>query len=334
MNIGGVSNNPVNTNYMNGGVEDAPGAQGNGPTGGVNRTSDQIIIDVKTGEATHIAGLDVDLIGKTKEITYDDLNASQKEDIDRLLALLGLDAENAKDASVLTILKAIQKQIKSGVVVKTETSTQIQMFSDYDVERLNALKKAMATSDDPNAKKVIDNIDRLLELKAEIEDLANNHGMVYDGKFEGENSPNFELNTRIREIGDRYKDIGIYESRMGGAKFEAALDTLAPAMKTAVQDLLKCYDEASRKGGWGDVMVALSYTTSTYATVESFMHVLQSPDLKLPDQIDRDALVKMLESLLDSGEDQAKIEEMLEKMIEELQETMAQVENVEVPVTV
>ena len=334
MEISGIYNNPVNTNYPNGGVEDAPGAQGNAPTGGVNRASDQIIIDVKTGEASIVSGLDIDIIGKTKEITYDDLTPSQKQDVDRLLALLGLDAENSRDATALTILKAIQKQIKSGIVVKTETSTEMQMFSDYDVERLNALKKAMATSDDPNAQKVIDNIDRLLTLKAEIEDLANNHGMVYDGKFEGENSPNFELNTRIREIGDRYKDIGIYKGRMGSAKFEAALDTLAPAMKTAVQDLLKCYDEASSKGGWGNVLVALSYTTSTYATVESFMHVLQSSDLKLPDQIDRNALVKMLEALLDSGDDQAKIEEMLEKMIEELEAAMAQMEVAEVPQTV
>lgn len=334
MEINGIYNNPVNTNYPNGGVEDAPGAQGNAPTGGVNRASDQIIIDVKTGEASIVSGLDIDIIGKTKEITYDDLTPSQKQDVDRLLALLGLDAENAKDASALTILKAIQKHIKAQSIV---TTTSTQALSDYDVERLNALKKAMqplADAGDENAQKIIDNVDRLMVLKAEIEDLANNKGMKYDGKFEGENSPNFDLNTRIREMGDRYKDICTYRDWMGGDKLNAALDKLAPSMAKAVKDLIASYDEASRSGGWGDVTVVTTYSKSVKSTISSFLDVLKSSDLKLPDQIDRDALVKMLEKLMDCEDGPEKIEEMLEKMIEELEAAMAQMEVVEVPQTV
>ena len=223
-------NSNMNTNYVN-------GATGIEPQ----------IIDVKTGEGTNRVGILVTVanVGEISDVEGE-LTPSQEADLEALLALLGLDGENAKEATMQTVLKAIQAAIKQQSISVTSCTTAI---SDYDVTRLEALKKAMQGSDDPNAQKIIDNVDRMMELKKEIEDLANNQGMTYDGKFEGvDPNPNFELNTRVREMGDRIADIRHYKGCMGGDKMDGLLNTLAPAMKTAVKDLLAAYERLGRAG--------------------------------------------------------------------------------------
>lgn len=244
------------------------------------------IIDVKTGEGTNRAGILVTVanVGEISDVEGE-LTPSQEADLEALLALLGLDGENAKEATMQTVLKAIQAAIKQQSISVTSCTTAI---SDYDVTRLEALKKAMQGSDDPNAQKIIDNVDRMMVLKKEIEDLANNQGMTYDGKFEGvDPNPNFELNTRVREMGDRIADIRHYKGCMGGDKMDGLLNTLAPAMKTAVKDLLAAYDKTS---GWG-VQVNITYSKMTAQTFSSFANFISSNDLKFPPQISKDALL-------------------------------------------
>ena len=126
------------------------------------------VIDVKTGEGSNRAGILVTVadVGEISDVEGE-LTPSQEADLEALLALLGLDGENAKSATMQTVLKAIQAAIKQQAISVTTCTTAI---SDYDVTRLEALKKAMQGSDDPNAKKIIDNVDRMMELKKEIED--------------------------------------------------------------------------------------------------------------------------------------------------------------------
>ncbi len=295
------------------------------------------IIDVKTGAGTDRAGLLVTTTGGADGPRAVDgvdglLTPSQVEDLEALLELLGLGGEDAKNATLQTVLKAIQSAIKQQSVTVTSCTTAI---SDYDVTRLEALKKAMEGSDDPNAKKIIDNIDRMMVLKQEIEDLANNQGMTYDGKFESHgksapSNPNWELNTRVREMGDRIADIRYYKAHMGDAKMDSLLDSLAPAMKTAVKDLLAAYDKTS---GWG-VQVNIAYSKMSVSTLSSFTHFLSSPDLKLPAQISKDALLQVLKEIAESLGADATAEQIAEKLEEKMQEILAQLNDVasEMPV--
>lgn len=289
------------------------------------------IIDVKTGEGTNRAGFSVTIsqTGATSGVEGT-LTASQEADLEALLELLGLDGENAKDATMQTVLQAIQKMIKQQEVSVTTCTTAI---SDYDVTRLEALKKAMqplAESGDANAKKIIANVDRMMVLKSEIEDLANNKGLTYDGNF-NTSSANFELNTRVREMGDRIADIRYYTSGMGGVsgtKMSSALDTLAPAMKTAVTDLLNSYNQTS---GWG-VQVNIAYSKMTNQTLSSFVNILSSSDLKFPAQVSKDALLQILKELQESLGPDATAEQIEEKLEEKMQEIVEQLQNVDIPV--
>ena len=269
------------------------------------------IIDVKTGEGTNRAGILVTVanVGEISDVEGE-LTPSQEADLEALLALLGLDGENAKEATMQTVLKAIQAAIKQQAASVTTCTTAI---SDYDVTRLEALKKAMQGSDDPNAQKIIDNVDRMMVLKKEIEDLANNQGMTYDGKFEGvDPNPNFELNTRVREMGDRIADIRHYKGCMGGDKMDGLLNTLAPAMKTAVKDLLAAYDKTS---GWG-VQVNITYSKMTAQTFSSFANFISSNDLKFPPQISKDALLQILKEISEALGPNATAQQIDEKMEE------------------
>ena len=303
-------NSNMNTNYVN-------GATGIEPQ----------IIDVKTGEGTNRAGILVTVanVGEISDVEGE-LTPSQEADLEALLALLGLDGENAKEATMQTVLKAIQAAIKQQSISVTSCTTAI---SDYDVTRLEALKKAMQGSDDPNAQKIIDNVDRMMELKKEIEDLANNQGMTYDGKFEGvDPNPNFELNTRVREMGDRIADIRHYKGCMGGDKMDGLLNTLAPAMKTAVKDLLAAYDKTS---GWG-VQVNITYSKMTAQTFSSFANFISSNDLKFPPQISKDALLQILKEISEELGPNATAQQIDEKMEEKMAEIIAQLENIDLPV--
>lgn len=303
-------NSNMNTNYVN-------GATGIEPQ----------IIDVKTGEGTNRAGILVTVanVGEISDVEGE-LTPSQEADLEALLALLGLDGENAKEATMQTVLKAIQAAIKQQSISVTSCTTAI---SDYDVTRLEALKKAMQGSDDPNAQKIIDNVDRMMELKKEIEDLANNQGMTYDGKFEGvDPNPNFELNTRVREMGDRIADIRHYKGCMGGDKMDGLLNTLAPAMKTAVEDLLAAYDKTS---GWG-VQVNITYSKMTAQTFSSFANFISSNDLKFPPQISKDALLQILKEISEELGPNATAQQIDEKMEEKMAEIIAQLQNIDIPV--
>ena len=285
------------------------------------------VIDVKTGEGTNRAGILVTVanVGEISDVEGE-LTPSQEADLEALLALLGLDGENAKEATMQTVLKAIQAAIKQQSISVTSCTTAI---SDYDVTRLEALKKAMQGSDDPNAQKIIDNVDRMMELKKEIEDLANNQGMTYDGKFEGvDPNPNFELNTRVREMGDRIADIRHYKGCMGGDKMDGLLNTLAPAMKTAVKDLLAAYDKTS---GWG-VQVNITYSKMTAQTFSSFANFISSNDLKFPPQISKDALLQILKEISEELGPNATAQQIDEKMEEKMAEIIAQLENIDIPV--
>ena len=289
------------------------------------------IIDVKSGEASARAGLLVTTsrTGATSGVTGD-LTVSQQQDLEALLAILGLDGENAKNATMLTVLKAIQSAIKQQAVSVTTVTTGMEVLSDYDVTRLEALKKACATSDDYYAGKIIENVNRMLELKTEIENLAK-QGMVYDGKFEGVSpNPNFELNTRVRELGDRMIDISIHYNRLDATTREACLDTLAPAMKTAVQDLVAAYGE-QMKYGWSNVQAYLTYQTSALTTLKSFESVIASPDLQLPPQISRDALSQILKEIIESVSPDATADEIAEKLDEKMQEIAEQLANIDIP---
>ena len=284
------------------------------------------IIDVKTGEGTNRAGILVTVanVGEISDVEGE-LTPSQEADLEALLALLGLDGENAKEATMQTVLKAIQAAIKQQSISVTSCTTAI---SDYDVTRLEALKKAMQGSDDPNAQKIIDNVDRMMELKKEIEDLANNQGMTYDGKFEGvDPNPNFELNTRVREMGDRIADIRHYKGCMGGDKMDGLLNTLAPAMKTAVKDLLAAYDKTS---GWG-VQVNITYSKMTAQTFSSFANFISSNDLKFPPQISKDALLQILKEISEELGPNATAQQIDEKMEEKMAEIIAQLQNIDIP---
>ena len=303
-------NSNMNTNYVN-------GATGIEPQ----------IIDVKTGEGTNRAGILVTVanVGGISDVEGE-RTPSQEADLEALLALLGLDGENAKEATMQTVLKAIQAAIKQQAASVTTCTTAI---SDYDVTRLEALKKAMQGSDDPNAQKIIDNVDRMMVLKKEIEDLANNQGMTYDGKFEGvDPNPNFELNTRVREMGDRIADIRHYKGCMGGDKMDGLLNTLAPAMKTAVKDLLAAYDKTS---GWG-VQVNITYSKMTAQTFSSFANFISSNDLKFPPQISKDALLQILKEISEELGPNATAQQIDEKMEEKMAEIIAQLENIDIPV--
>ena len=285
------------------------------------------IIDVKTGEGTNRAGILVTVanVGEISDVEGE-LTPSQEADLEALLALLGLDGENAKEATMQTVLKAIQAAIKQQSISVTSCTTAI---SDYDVTRLEALKKAMQGSDDPNAQKIIDNVDRMMVLKKEIEDLANNQGMTYDGKFEGvDPNPNFELNTRVREMGDRIADIRHYKGCMGGDKMDGLLNTLAPAMKTAVEDLLAAYDKTS---GWG-VQVNITYSKMTAQTFSSFANFISSNDLKFPPQISKDALLQILKEISEELGPNATAQQIDEKMEEKMAEIIAQLQNIDIPV--
>lgn len=285
------------------------------------------VIDVKTGEGTNRAGILVTVanVGEISDVEGE-LTPSQEADLEALLALLGLDGENAKEATMQTVLKAIQAAIKQQAASVTTCTTAI---SDYDVTRLEALKKAMQGSDDPNAQKIIDNVDRMMELKKEIEDLANNQGMTYDGKFEGvDPNPNFELNTRVREMGDRIADIRHYKGCMGGDKMDGLLNTLAPAMKTAVKDLLAAYDKTS---GWG-VQVNITYSKMTAQTFSSFANFISSNDLKFPPQISKDALLQILKEISEELGPNATAQQIDEKMEEKMAEIIAQLQNIDIPV--
>ena len=284
------------------------------------------IIDVKTGEGTNRAGILVTVanVGEISDVEGE-LTPSQEADLEALLALLGLDGENAKEATMQTVLKAIQAAIKQQAASVTTCTTAI---SDYDVTRLGALKKAMQGSDDPNAQKIIDNVDRMMVLKKEIEDLANNQGMTYDGKFEGvDPNPNFELNTRVREMGDRIADIRHYKGCMGGDKMDGLLNTLAPAMKTAVKDLLAAYDKTS---GWG-VQVNITYSKMTAQTFSSFANFISSNDLKFPPQISKDALLQILKEISEELGPNATAQQIDEKMEEKMAEIIAQLQNIDIP---
>ena len=284
------------------------------------------IIDVKTGEGTNRAGILVTVanVGEISDVEGE-LTPSQEADLEALLALLGLDGENAKEATMQTVLKAIEAAIKQQAASVTTCTTAI---SDYDVTRLEALKKAMQGSDDPNAQKIIDNVDRMMVLKKEIEDLANNQGMTYDGKFEGvDPNPNFELNTRVREMGDRIADIRHYKGCMGGDKMDGLLNTLAPAMKTAVKDLLAAYDKTS---GWG-VQVNITYSKMTAQTFSSFANFISSNDLKFPPQISKDALLQILKEISEELGPNATAQQIDEKMEEKMAEIIAQLQNIDIP---
>ena len=284
------------------------------------------IIDVKTGEGTNRVGILVTVanVGEISDVEGE-LTPSQEADLEALLALLGLDGENAKEATMQTVLKAIQAAIKQQSISVTSCTTAI---SDYDVTRLEALKKAMQGSDDPNAQKIIDNVDRMMVLKKEIEDLANNQGMTYDGKFEGvDPNPNFELNTRVREMGDRIADIRHYKGCMGGDKMDGLLNTLAPAMKTAVKDLLAAYDKTS---GWG-VQVNITYSKMTAQTFSSFANFISSNDLKFPPQISKDALLQILKEISEELGPNATAQQIDEKMEEKMAEIIAQLQNIDIP---
>ncbi len=289
------------------------------------------IIDVKTGMGTDRAGLRVttrtDGVGDVSGVDAA-LLPSQVQDLEALLAILGLDGENAKQATTLSVLKAIQSSIRQQSVIFTEKTTEtttVSAMSDYDVERLKALKKAVEESNDPDAAKIVENIDRMQVLKDEIEDLANNKGLTYDGKFETVSpNPNFELNTRVREMGDRIADIRHFSARLGESGTDALLDKLAPAMKTAVKDLLAAYAKTS---GWG-VQVNISYSTDVLVTVKSFASVLASTDLQLPAQISKDALSQVLKNVAEDLAEDADVAQVLAKLEEKLEEIIAQLNEV------
>ncbi len=289
------------------------------------------IIDVKSGEASARAGLLVTTsrTGATSGVTGD-LTVSQQQDLEALLALLGLDGENAKNATMQTVLKAIQSAIKQQAVSVTTVTTGMVVLSDYDVTRLEALKKACETSDAKSAQDLVGNVNRMFELKGEIEALAK-QGMTYDGKFEGVSpNPNFELNTRVRELGDRILDISVYYNRLDATTREACLDTLAPAMKTAVQNLVAAYGE-QMKYGWSNVQAYLTYQTSALTTLKSFESVIASPDLQLPPQISRDALSQILKEIIESVSPDATADEVAEKLDEKMQEIAEQLANIDIP---
>lgn len=282
------------------------------------------IIDVKTGEGTNRAGFSVttSTTGAVDGVNGN-LTPSQEADLEALLEILGLDGENAKNATMQTVLQAIQKAIKEQVYA---TTTCVKAMSDYDVTRLEALKKAMQGSNDPNAQKIIDNVDRMMQLKAEIESLAQ-QGYTYDGNFDT-SSANFELNTRVREMGDRIADIRYYKGGMGNGKMDELLNTLAPAMKTAVKDLLAAYDQTS---GWG-VQVNISYSQNVMPTFASFANFISSSDLKLPPQISKDALLQILKELAEALGPNATAAQIDEKMEEKMAEIVAQLADIEIPV--
>lgn len=318
----------VNTGYVN-------GATGVEPQ----------IIDVKTGEGTNRAGILVTVadVGKISDVEGE-LTPSQEADLEALLEILGLDGENAKTATMQTVLKAIQAAIKQQAASVTTCMTAI---SDYDVKRLEALKKAMgplAKNGDENAQKIIANVDRMMELKAIIEDCANNKGMVYDGKptdqmgTTDKSSPNFELNDAVREMGDRIGDIRYYTDCMGGGsgwgggdggkKMDDALSALAPAMKTAVKDLLACYSKTS---GWGS-NTGFAYSRMSTETFVSFIDFIQSPELHLPPQISKDALVQILKEIAEDLPPNATADLIAEKMEEKMEEIIAQLQDIDIPV--
>ncbi len=294
------------------------------------------IIDVMTGEGTDRCGIHISIVaGPSGPGAIDgigDLTPSQVEDLQKLLELLGLDSENAKNATMITVLKAIQSAIKQQSLT---VSTCTKAISDYDVARLNALKEALQGSEVKAAKDIIQNIDWMMAHKGPIEDLVNNKGMVFDGKFEdcGEgppSNPNFELNSHVRFMGDRIGDIRYHNARMPDGLMDQLLDKLAPAMKTAVKDLLNAYNNTT---GWGTT-AHFAYAKMGKQTLVSLGHVIASPDMVFPPHISKDALLQVLKEILESLSGDPTAEQIEEKMEEKMQELLAQMNDVAVEMPV
>ena len=129
-------------------------------------------------------------------------------------------------------------------------------------------------------------------------------------------------------MGDRIADIRYYKAGLGNSKMDGLLNTLAPAMKTAVKDLLAAYDQTS---GWG-VQVNISYSQNVMPTFSSFANFISSSDLKLPPQISKDALLQILKELAESLGPDATAAQIDEKLEEKMAELAAQLADIEIPV--
>ena len=263
------------------------------------------IIDVKSGESLANSGrftVSASTTGIRETTGIGDLTPSQAKDLEKLLEILGITAENAKTATAATVLKAIASNIRAQTVI---TSTQFQI-SDYDTARLTALRDAYRSIGGYDANKAADNLDAILDWKNQLD-----KGVL-------------KASDNYKWFGDRIGDFRLYSGRVDSSKVSAALDKCAPAMKKAALDIMGAYQRTS---GWSS-NTWKQYAENSRQTIKSFIAVLKSDDLKLPSQISKDALVEFLESLLEETDDKTSTAEILEKLEEKIKEIEASLADV------
>ena len=299
-----------------------------------------LVIDVMTGRADRIAGRDQSIrdaeLEKAHEIIagYTD---RQVQDLEKLLALLGLDGDNAKDATMATVFKSVLDMVKAQQALSAGKGS----MAPADMAALDSLKASLQEMypEDENARLVGTNVDRMHELEAEIREYQNK-GVTFDENNppkdppEGEDNDSFQLYTRIRELGDRIADVNYFIDKLGTDKLDTALGTNALSMKEQIKGTLATFKENS-KNGWG-FQVVQNYSASGCRTIANLANVLNSPDIALEKDcaVDKHALIALLEGLLDQAveekSDAKMLEEKMEAMLLEIQAQLDEVDSAQI----
>ena len=168
---------------LQGGGQPAGAQQAGGPQDVLPLTGN-LVIDVMTGRADRIAGRDQNVrdaeLEKAREIIagYTD---RQVQDLEKLLALLGLDGDTAKDATMATVFKSVLDMVKAQQALSAGKGS----MAPADMAALDSLKASPQEMfpDDENAQLVGKNVDRMHELEAEIRSYQDK-GVTFD-----ENNP-------------------------------------------------------------------------------------------------------------------------------------------------
>ena len=338
-----IQNNNVNRQqydnaFQNGGQ--TGGAQQAGGPQEILSLTGNLVIDVMTGRAESMANWDQNVrdaeLEKAHQIIagYTD---RQVQDLEKLLAILGLDGDNAKDATMATVFKSVLDMVKAQQALSAGKGS----MAPADMAALDSLKESLQEMypGDENAQLVGKNIDRMHELEAEIREYQDK-GVTFDENNppkdppEGEDNDSFQLYTRIRELGDRIADVNYYIDKLGTDKLDTALGTNALSMKEQIKGTLATFKENS-KNGWG-FQVVQNYSASGCRTIANLANVLNSPDIALGKDcaVDKHALIALLEGLLDQAveekSDAKMLEEKMEKMLLEIQAQLDEVDSAQI----
>lgn len=311
--------------------------QGDGAPGEAKKAEGKIIsggvvVDVMSGEMNRIGDWNGDIeIGKIEDVTAD-YTKRQFNDLEKLLALLGLDGENAKNATAATVLKSIINVLRAQAA-----AAQKGTMSAADMTALDSLKESLLETcpNDENAKKIIENIDRMHELETEIQAYADK-GITFDPNNPPKDPPDgpdddvFKMYTRVREMGDRIADITTYKGRMGEETLNKALGTNALAMRKQIEATLDSFAEAS-KSGWNNIKTMINYSNNIGRSLRAYVDVLKSPDLQFPPDapVTKEQVIKLLEEVLaEAAAENSDADQIMEKLEKKLQEIQAQLDEV------